>query len=629
MATIQKGQILREDLENWDGVTKTATRIDATGGTITGVKIGDAVDVLMVYGAGTAYTDETINKALEAIATSNVSFVFATGTWVIDADVTIPANITCEVPPGCIFNISAGKTLTLNGYVFSKSETINSGAGTLTTANSIFNPQIIPRSAGEVTAGITPTNYEYPPGNALRYGAVGDGVADDTTALQNMLDIGLNDNIPAYLPGGKYKTTAPLETHHGTLLYGDGHYDNATGFRTQIYGVHTGSAVLLMKRNLRCVIRDIEIIGDSTTQPKTGIAVGRGAVASAGQHHFYNLAIGGCYSEASIYSIASEENIWDNCRVELDELSNGLYTFYTSQADGLSVATFTGSSNVVGTVKNCTFNNKVDNVAAAIIYMGCGSITREWAFRDCYLIGANGYAVRLKLDDDGGDIKGPIVFDLIGGEPYTGGGAAGTTHGFYITGAGPRVLAGLKITNFRHRGDTTLNYSLETNSNVTLENCVYDVLLDSADLSFNGIVMDAITNSTVRTNEAITYDTANTHGSDIWTESRGYITEELTKSGSYDIASENHKNRKIYNNRNSAGQTTYTLDAALRGDHMTFINTKSGWSMRIDPDGTENFRGEAAGKYMSLDSEGAYVIITCVETGIWDYISRGTITFEP
>lgn len=42
-----------------------------------------------------------------------------------------------------------------------------------------------PRSTAEITAGVTPTNYAYIPGSFLRYGAKGDGVNDDTTALEN------------------------------------------------------------------------------------------------------------------------------------------------------------------------------------------------------------------------------------------------------------------------------------------------------------------------------------------------------------------------------------------------------------------------------------------------------------
>jgi parallel beta-helix repeat protein len=48
---------------------------------------------------------------------------------------------------------------------------------------SLQPPQM--RTAAEIAAGVTPTNYAYPVGHVLRYGVVGNGVADDTAALQN------------------------------------------------------------------------------------------------------------------------------------------------------------------------------------------------------------------------------------------------------------------------------------------------------------------------------------------------------------------------------------------------------------------------------------------------------------
>lgn len=51
------------------------------------------------------------------------------------------------------------------------------------------------RTAAE---GVTPTNYHYEPGHAFRYGVIGDGVTDDSTALQTWLDCGETDLV---LPG--------------------------------------------------------------------------------------------------------------------------------------------------------------------------------------------------------------------------------------------------------------------------------------------------------------------------------------------------------------------------------------------------------------------------------------------
>ena len=117
MATIVRGKILRADQANWDGKTKTASRQDASGGTVTGLTVGDYVDILTVFGNGNTYTVATISAALNFIGASNVTLLWATGTWVIDANVTIPVTLANHIPAGCVFAISNGITLTFSGPI--------------------------------------------------------------------------------------------------------------------------------------------------------------------------------------------------------------------------------------------------------------------------------------------------------------------------------------------------------------------------------------------------------------------------------------------------------------------------------------------------------------------------------
>ncbi len=117
MATVQRGKLTRSDQALWDGKTKTASRVDATGGTVVGLTIGDFVDVLQVFGNGTTYTVATITAMLNFIGANNATVLWATGTWVIDANVTIPATLANQIPSGCIFDIDNTVTLTFSGPV--------------------------------------------------------------------------------------------------------------------------------------------------------------------------------------------------------------------------------------------------------------------------------------------------------------------------------------------------------------------------------------------------------------------------------------------------------------------------------------------------------------------------------
>lgn len=53
----------------------------------------------------------------------------------------------------------------------------------------LFLNNLYARTAAEATAGVTPTYYYYPPGDVRRYGAVLDGVTDDTAALQRWASV--------------------------------------------------------------------------------------------------------------------------------------------------------------------------------------------------------------------------------------------------------------------------------------------------------------------------------------------------------------------------------------------------------------------------------------------------------
>ena len=77
---------------------------------------------------------------------------------------------------------------------------------------------VYPRTPAEITAGIVPLNTDYWEGNVLRYGAVGDGVTDDTDAFNDILTTG---GFDVYIPAGTYIVDSDISATEGILVGSD------------------------------------------------------------------------------------------------------------------------------------------------------------------------------------------------------------------------------------------------------------------------------------------------------------------------------------------------------------------------------------------------------------------------
>lgn len=69
------------------------------------------------------------------------------------------------------------------------------------------------------TAIFAPINNGIASANVKDHGAIGNGVADDTTAIQTALNLGAGS---VYFPPGTYKTTSTLNVPSNTMVFGDG-----------------------------------------------------------------------------------------------------------------------------------------------------------------------------------------------------------------------------------------------------------------------------------------------------------------------------------------------------------------------------------------------------------------------
>lgn len=79
------------------------------------------------------------------------------------------------------------------------------------------------RTASEISVGVTPTDYQYPPLDIRRYGAVGDNSTLCSTAINNAVLVAAVNGGTVYIPPGRFKITASISTAAKVNFRGDGY----------------------------------------------------------------------------------------------------------------------------------------------------------------------------------------------------------------------------------------------------------------------------------------------------------------------------------------------------------------------------------------------------------------------
>lgn len=246
------------------------------------------------------------------------------------------------------------------------------------------------RTAAEIAAGVTPTNYAYAPGDVRRYGADPTGVADSTTALQNCAN-GCG-GVMTYPQGATFLVSGQITTPANTVMYGNGSTINAptTGFHvfvckgatiieklnftrnaaaqnTSWKAVNADNFLNAMPANTRVIVRDCMI---------TNFDIGVYCDGGASQNIIY-AEVSGCRvvintsGTGGLSSVRPTVNL-NNCAVAVirdnplldasDRVNdvNNIYCIGSSKVTISNNYLFSGVTKVVSSASNSVFQATID-----------------------------------------------------------------------------------------------------------------------------------------------------------------------------------------------------------------------------------------------------------------------------
>jgi hypothetical protein len=382
--------------------------------------------------------------------------------------------------PIVIPNVSALSSITaVAGRVYELKEYnvgTGKGGGQLIGKVGAITPNNITTFAGLAGTYFERINYDCI--TPYTRGAIGDKVADDTAAVQAVIDYCTLNKIKLRLSKGSYRTTAPLTipqntspgNAYGITIEGDGSSWNAV---SEIYAEHTGAAILNLKGANGCSISGVKLSSAPTTYPKCALVAGRDVnVDSCGWHNIRRVWIDGKFSVSPIYSIASEENIWSDIFIQITG-GGAKYGFYSCTSDALAVNSLPASSNIANSINRMHIWNHQAISDSACVYLECGEAMGSWTFTDCYCIPKSGSYYQINMGAVSATAPlGGFSFINCGGEIYAPVSPFDDTpdNVFNITSSANLSLKGLTILGGRgqliNAGGT--RKILNADSNVTL-----------------------------------------------------------------------------------------------------------------------------------------------------------------
>ncbi|MBD3354323.1 MAG: hypothetical protein GF364_22765 [Candidatus Lokiarchaeota archaeon] len=244
--------------------------------------------------------------------------------------------------------------------------------------------------------------------DVTRFGATGDGVTDDSSAIQDAIDAARGGSVSAsganaavYFPAGTYVCDSPLDLTGWWYfrVMGDS-WEN-----TVIESHATGKAAIELLGSRFFVIENLTVEGDTTDTPDVGFFLSRATLVSGtgpncGNCWFDHVAVAGEFTHAGFYQLNAEVLFFNGCRSTAGFDAD--YYVYSSPSNDDSITSDYRTIDV-GTTGSTMQSHRNFHIASAVginftpFYYG--DVANTIILRDGYWQ-ARGTGVGVQLDED-------------------------------------------------------------------------------------------------------------------------------------------------------------------------------------------------------------------------------------
>ena len=236
------------------------------------------------------------------------------------------------------FSITVNDSKNLFVYSFPEATGIGVGAASV---------EYDPPFAGALTSGYTVQDKLSQTISVKDFGAVGNGVADDTAEIQAALTAGAGRSV--YFPGGTYLISATLTVPADTMVTGDG-YGSVVFQNTREQNV--------FELNNNCTVQHLRLKGDGVSSGGVSFQKNNGIVAISKR----NIKVLNCFIHAFEFN-----GIYISGSNNTEIIGNYLWDNKYSSASGSDIVLYSGGSERTIISKNFCFSNNSQGIYADAI----------------------------------------------------------------------------------------------------------------------------------------------------------------------------------------------------------------------------------------------------------------------